>query len=349
MARRKADQDALTRSLTLFGAQLRFHREKKNLSQKDLADLVHCARSLIGMIETGQRAPVDDSFPARCDTVLETGGALEEMWTEITKQEEAERPAWFRDYVDIERKSITIRQFQLQWIPGILQTEEYARALFERAVPGQTEVIEARLASRMRRRQFLLSDDGPMFVGVIDEAVLHRGIGSVELMRRQLADLIEQSKRPNVVIQVLPLGVLDVDLFDSSITLLSLPDEPDLLYIEALNHGQLISTPMEIARGSHRYDVLRSHALSRSESRDLIRRIMEGLTNKMQPTAHQTWRKSSYSSGDEGQCIEIADGLPTIPVRDSKDPHGPALSFPAPAWASFVTALRTGEIPDPRI
>ncbi|MGF1430156.1 DUF397 domain-containing protein [Kitasatospora sp. LaBMicrA B282] len=63
-----------------------------------------------------------------------------------------------------------------------------------------------------------------------------------------------------------------------------------------------------------------------------------------QSTPTDSWRKSSYSNPEDA-CIEIADGLPTIPVRDSKDPHGPALSFPAPAWASFITALRTGELP----
>ncbi|MCX4747831.1 helix-turn-helix domain-containing protein [Kitasatospora sp. NBC_01287] len=274
MARRKTDQDALTRSLVLFGVELKFHRERQGLSQQDLATKVHCARSLIGMIETGQRAPADDEFPRRCDEVLNTGGSLGRMWTSIL-DEEAKAAKTLDTYTEIEQAATAIRHFQLQWLPGLLQTEEYARTLFELDIPGQPDAIEDRLSVRMSRQNRLSGEDSLMYTALIDESALRRTIGSPALMRRQLEHLLTAGERPNVVIQALPFSAAGAYPFDASVIFFDLPEEPLIAYIEALNYGQVVSVARDVAVRARRFEMLRSHALSVRETRALIRSIIE--------------------------------------------------------------------------
>lgn len=348
MARRNDDLDSFARSLVIFGSELKHYREASGRSQRQLAEDVHCARSLIGMIETGQRAPVDDDFPRRCDELLNTGGALERLWKRMTAEDESEHPDWFRRYVTNERIATTIRQFEVQLIPGLLQTEEYARALFRTKAPvGDLALLAERVAARMGRQHILRREDPPQFFAILDEGVLRRTVGGPSVMHRQLRHLLTMSRMPNVVIQIAEFGLAEHVLFDAPMTLLTVPEEPDLLYFEALGRGQLISIPGQVAMRSAQYDRLRADALSRRDSLRMIRSVMEGTTN-VSPTnlGAAAWRKSTYSSSEGGQCIEVADGVPgVLPVRDSKDPHGPALLFPATSWSAFVTGVRAGDFP----
>ncbi|MEV4611308.1 DUF397 domain-containing protein, partial [Kitasatospora sp. NPDC049258] len=252
-------------------------------------------------------------------------------------------------YAGLEAEATIIRKFQVQLVPGILQTADYARVLFRGLDPlASPEVIDERVAVRLARQRLLTADNAPRLLVVLDEGVLLRNYGGPEVMRRQLIHLLRMARLPNVVIRVAPFGTGACAAFDQSFTLLTLPHEPDVIYTEGIHRGQLVDDPARYAEWSYRYDLLLSESLSDSSSLARIRSAMEALrTMNTAPDLNAaSWRKSTYSTGDGGDCVEVADGFDGVmPVRDSKDPDGPALVFPSAAWRSFVAGVRAGDFP----
>jgi Domain of unknown function (DUF5753)/Helix-turn-helix domain len=147
-------------------------------------------------------------------------------------------PNWFQSYLGLESAASLIRTYEVQFVPGLLQTADYARAVISLGHPRATrEEIERRVGLRMMRQQVLKREDPPQVWVVIDEGVLRRPIGGLEVMRAQILGLMESSKLPNVRLQVIPFYTGGHAGAGGSFTILRFPDQdlPDVVYIEHLN------------------------------------------------------------------------------------------------------------------
>ncbi|WP_441251210.1 helix-turn-helix domain-containing protein [Kitasatospora sp. McL0602] len=294
-------------------------------------------------IEALERVPSRD-LAREIDQVLRTHGQLVRAWDDVAWHAEVEHPDWFRRFAEIEAQADAIRDYQVSRVSGLLQTPDYARALFAQHAAGDEDLIRERVAARMSRQRRFLEPDGPLLIVVLDEAVIRRIVGGRQVMYGQLRHLIEAGKLPNVVVQVSPFELGERSTAGTSHVLASLPDGPEWLYSESLGRGHLVNDPERLRERSRAYDRLRADALSAPDSARLIRSAMEGLVN-VKTSGNLTWRKSTYSDGDGGNCVEISEDLLStgiVPVRDSKNPEGPQLHFSKEAWAAFAKAAASG-------
>ncbi|MFI8284472.1 Scr1 family TA system antitoxin-like transcriptional regulator [Streptomyces albidoflavus] len=274
MSRRKAAPGVLTAATTadVFGEVLRYFREEAGLTQEALARQIPCDRSQIAHIEAGTRVP-QDTFVKTCDEALGTRDALMRLWVRIDWYPEVEHPDWFKRRAEMDEVAVAVRQYQAQTIPGLLQTEEYAQALFAR-LSSPAELAE-RVRARLSRQQRFLSPEGPLYIAVLDESCLRTAVGSHGIMQGQLQHLLRVGTRPNIRIQVVPWASPTAARPDTSMTLLTMPDGKEWVYSESLDRGHFSDAPAVLQRHSRTYDVLRADALSASESADLIRDAVE--------------------------------------------------------------------------
>jgi transcriptional regulator with XRE-family HTH domain len=259
--------------LAYFGAELRRHREAAGLSQERLAKLITYSAGLVGLIETARRTPSRD-FAERCDAALETDGVLLRLWPLVHR---GAFPEWVRNFVELEATASAIRSFECQLIPGLLQTEDYARAVLRvrpsRFSPAQ---LDEAVAARLSRQSILNEPSSPLAWFILDEAILRRPIGNAATMRAQLTRLLEVGDSPHVFVQVVPFTVGEYPGLDGGLTILSFDERPDIGYLEG--HGGsavLIESPDQVAECSLAYDMTRAVALSPKLSADMIRAAME--------------------------------------------------------------------------
>jgi transcriptional regulator with XRE-family HTH domain len=251
----------------LFGSELRRYRTAAGLTQEELGDALIYTGSLVGQIETARRTPSLD-FAERCDEVLGTGGALAGLWPFVNR--EAMVPSWFRGFVEMEAAAARIQTYVVQMVPGLLQTEGYARTLFE---AYWSQDVDARVEARMERQKILRKSTPPLFWAIIDEAALRRPIGSKEVMAEQLKRLVEISSR-RIVVQVLPYSAGAHACMDGEMTILSYSDSPDIVYFEGPGSAQLIEREDEVEQFRLRYDLVKTAALTPQASIELIQTIL---------------------------------------------------------------------------
>ncbi|MEV5357290.1 helix-turn-helix transcriptional regulator [Streptomyces sp. NPDC052693] len=272
MSRRNGGAESGASTAAVFGEVLRHFREAALLTQEGLARQIPCDRSHVARVEAGTRVP-QESFAKACDELLSTGGVLARLWARIDWYPRVEHPDWFRRRAEMDEEAVALREYQERVMPGLLQTADYARALFSLLVSG--EEVEERVRARLSRQQRFLSDGGPLYIVVLDESCLRNMIGSAAVMRDQCAHLLDVGKRPNIRVQVAPAGRLGLFRPSGSMSLIRLPDGHEWVYSESLDQGHFNDNPALIARHSHTYDVLRADALSASQSAALIRETME--------------------------------------------------------------------------
>jgi DNA-binding XRE family transcriptional regulator len=274
MGRRNGVTGQAATSGAVFGEVLRDARERAGWSQGKLAGEIPCDRSLITRIEAGTRVP-DLGFAEACDRLLGTDGLLTRLWHRIDWYPVVEHPDWFRRRAQMDAVAVAVRVFQMQVVPGLLQTEAYARALFAR-VESDEAVLQERVLARLSRQQRFLSDDGPLLVAVLDESCLRRMIGGPHVMREQCAHLLAVGKRSNIRIQVAPFVFSHLRPPNTSMSLITLPDGHEWAYSESLDRGHFSDDPTVIARHARTYDLLRADALSARDSAATISEAMEG-------------------------------------------------------------------------
>ncbi|MEI5527282.1 helix-turn-helix transcriptional regulator [Streptomyces brasiliscabiei] len=267
----------------LFGEVLRHYREGALLTQETLARQIPCDRSQVAKIEAGTRVP-SDQFAKRCDEVLDTGGVLARMWEKIDWYPAVQHPDWFERRVEMEAEAVGLREYQERLVPGLLQTADYARALFSLAASG--DVVEERTRARMSRQPRFQSDDGPLYIAVLDGSCLLSAVGSPEIMRDQCAHLLSLGRRPNIRIQVVPTDLFGVFRPRQSMSLIELAEER-WIYSESLDCGHFNNEPTAYARYSRTYDVLRADIPSARESAALISDVMEGYEHHAQERAER--------------------------------------------------------------
>ncbi|KAK1181239.1 helix-turn-helix transcriptional regulator [Streptomyces sp. NBS 14/10] len=264
------DLDPSRSPLAFFGSEVRLEREKAGMSQQDLGKVLYCSGALVGYIEAAKRYPTLE-FAERCDEVFGTGGFFVRLWPLVSR---FVLPHSFRHYVDFEAGARAIRTYQAQTIYGLLQTEDYARAVM---CTSRHEDLDAMVAARMERQRILQRPEAPKIWAVLDEAVLRRRPEDDEAMRVQLQRLLDYRYDPKMVIQILPFRAGFPASLDGSFNLLSMDEGADLVYSEGVGTAQVLAHPEEFERAGFRYDLLRTAALSAEDSWKLIASLLEEL------------------------------------------------------------------------
>lgn len=254
--------------LDYYGWELRRQREAAGLKQTQLGDIIFCTGSLIGQIETTKKVPTRD-FSERVDAALNTGGVFSRL---IGLVLHSQLPSWFQPYVEMEAKAAYISTFQSQLVYGLLQTQEYARALIAVDHPGKADEM---VAARLDRQRILKGEKSPALWVVLSEAALLQEVGGRDVTRAQLARLLDFRDDPWVQIQVLPFAVGQHTGMMGSFNLLRFEDDPDLFYAESYDQGHMTANPRVIKERSVGYARLQATALSPEDSATLIARVME--------------------------------------------------------------------------
>ncbi|MFV6032548.1 helix-turn-helix domain-containing protein [Streptomyces sp. NPDC056264] len=254
--------------LDYYGSELRRLREAAGLGQSQLGGVVFCTGSLIGQIETAKKVPTRD-FSERIDAALMTGGFFTRLVGLVLR---SQLPTWFQPYAEMEAKAAYISTYQSQMVYGLLQTEQYARAVLG---VEQADRLEEMVAARMERQRILRRDHPPVLWVVLDEAVLRREIGGRRVMQAQLDYLLTFAREPWVHIQVLPDSVGEHPGLLGSFTVLRFDDAPDLFYCESYDDGHLTANSQVIRERSVGYARLQAMAHSPEDSAALIARVME--------------------------------------------------------------------------
>jgi transcriptional regulator with XRE-family HTH domain len=249
----------------VLGARLRGLREAAGISPEEAGQAIRGSRSKISRLEHGRTgfkardiadllAYYGVSDTTECATLLELAEhANADSWWQAYGDVV---PAWLEQYLDMEQAACLIRAYEAQYVPGLLQTGDYARALLRSATPAAPEAeIERRAELRLLRQEVLHSPDPARLWVVIDEAALRRPVGGMGVMRDQIARLIEASSLPNVRIQVLPLSAGGHAAGGGSVSLLRFPQSelPDVVYLEQVLTAVYLSRPEDSA---HYRDVL---------------------------------------------------------------------------------------------
>ncbi|WP_217247949.1 helix-turn-helix transcriptional regulator [Streptomyces sp. AC602_WCS936] len=260
--------DPTASPLDYYGWELRRQREAHGLKQGQLGEIIFCTGSLVGQIETTKKVPTRD-FSERVDAALGTDGLFSRLIGLVLR---SQLPTWFQPYAEMEAKAAYISTYQAQLVYGLLQTEEYARAVLATGMPDD---LEGLLAARMERQRILEREQPPLAWVVLDEAVLHRPIGGIEVMRRQLARLLEFAGHRWMHVQVLPNEAGAHASLDGAFTTMRFDDNPDIIYTEDLISGHMTANSETIREAALRYARLQAAALSVEDSAELIMRVME--------------------------------------------------------------------------
>ncbi|MFE0581504.1 MULTISPECIES: helix-turn-helix transcriptional regulator [unclassified Streptomyces] len=261
------DLDPSASPLDYYGSELRRLREDAGLNQAQLGSIVFCTGSLIGQVETTRRVPTRD-FSERVDAALGTGGVFSRLVGLVLR---SQLPTWFQAYAEMEARASYLSTYQAQLVDGLLQTEEYARAV----LGVWSDDLDAKVAARMERQRVLDRENPPLMWVVMSEAVLHQEIGGRDVMRNQLAHLLAQQGRQWVQVQILPFEAGAHAGQPGSFSLLRFDDDPDIVYTEDFVQGHMTANPQALREGSLRYDHLQAAALSLEESAVRIARVME--------------------------------------------------------------------------
>ena len=269
------DADRAGTPAGVFGAELRYYRTRAGLSQKDLAAKANVSHDVISKIETGERPPAED-FPPRLDAIpeLDTRGALTRLWNHLKKGQKQRLHGWFQEWADIEAEAQALRWYEPLVVPGLLQTEDYARAILSVRPDGNLDGLDDQVAARLARQAVLDRPDAPQLWCVLDEGVLHRAIGGPKVMRGQLYRLAEAAEHPKTTIQVIRSAGAHAGLL-AHFVIADLDARPPVVYLETAAEGHVTDSPAVAAHVALSFDRLRAEAESRASSRDLIRKVAE--------------------------------------------------------------------------
>ncbi|MDQ0746113.1 transcriptional regulator with XRE-family HTH domain [Streptomyces africanus] len=273
----------------LVGVQLAGFREDAGLAQDQAARAVGFSAAKLSRIESGKgrRPPTEndvrallqlygtDDYEASVLLKLLQRAGEPGWWQRYDKRL---MPEWFDRLVGLQEAAATIRTFEIQYVPGLLQTPAYTKAVVERGLPNAPAgEVERRVELRRHRARLLFRPDAPQLWAVIDESVLLRVLGSTEVMREQLAHLVEMAERPNVTLQIVPLNVTNASAPAIPVTYLRFGglDLPDVVYLEHIKSANFLEDRDETEEYRIALDRLADEALKPRDSLELLRTTME--------------------------------------------------------------------------
>jgi transcriptional regulator with XRE-family HTH domain len=259
---------------TRFGAELRAHRAAHGWTQVKLGDAIGYSGSFVSDVERGERGPSDD-FARRCDETFKAPGTFLRIWEDLQRQS---FPKWFAPIVPIEREAEKITGWELGAVPGLVQTEDYARALIRARKPHDgEEEVERILRGRIERQSLLARPKPPQLTYVIHEGALRHVIGGREVMRAQLDGLIKIGEASGIVIQVLPYSAHDHAGVEGPLYLYERTGQPTVAYSECFSGARLTHDSAEISDLTTVMGMLRAAALPPRDSVALMREIRRDL------------------------------------------------------------------------
>ncbi|MFF4424188.1 Scr1 family TA system antitoxin-like transcriptional regulator [Streptomyces sp. NPDC001549] len=273
--------DASASLLAFFGRQVLKQRTERDWSQQELAKEAHTTGAMISYVENAKRVPPIE-LAGDLDAAFKTT-FFTEFHPLVVRYA---YPTWFLPFIELERDAVRHRVFESQIVPGLLQTEEYARAMLAAVRPDNLDDL---VAARLSRQAILERDTPPHTWFIMDEQALRRTIGGPAVMAAQLEHLLLAGQAPRTVVQVMPEKVTAHPGLAGPFTLLSFDHggapkvreaKPphDVLYVDGFSQGRTALETAEVMAAGHAYDLLTSYALSPDESEDLIRDHLKGLT-----------------------------------------------------------------------
>ncbi|WP_405879404.1 helix-turn-helix domain-containing protein [Streptomyces sp. NBC_01136] len=259
------------------GKQMRLLRERAGLMQRDVGDRLGYGPDLISALERGVRTPQREFLEA-ADELFGAGGLLKALIEDVERAKSKARvrhPAWFKDYARLEKSAVEINDYSCHDIPGLFQTERRIRALYEMRKPLlDEETIEQRVASRLARQEILTRWPMTLISAVIDESVLRRPLGGLEVHKEQLGQLIRLSALRNVELQVMPMDRTEHAGMGGAFILLTPKGKQQVGYTEMQDSARLSTDPEAVRILAARYGSIRAQALTMQESLDLIKSML---------------------------------------------------------------------------
>jgi transcriptional regulator with XRE-family HTH domain len=271
----------------IVGAQLRRLREAAGISREDAGYVIRCSASKISRLELGRVGfkdrDVADLLSLYGITDDRQRGPLLMLAREASSpgwwhDYDDVLPNWFQTYVGLEEAASSIRTYEIQFIPGLLQTPDYARAVVVSGLPSAPAgEIERRVTLRLARQRVLTRPDPPTFWAVLDEATLSRPVGGRPVMRAQIQHLLDLLDSPNVTIQVMPLhaGSHAADGGSFSILRFPEPDLPDIVYVEQLVSALYLDKPEHVDRYLQVMERLIVDSLPPDRTADMLAAILK--------------------------------------------------------------------------
>lgn len=248
-----------------FAADLTRRRKEAGISQTALSRRVRCHTSLISHVERGRRAPTVE-FAEALDRAFHLDGHFVDLFTQIRHSPTL---GWFARWVEeIEPQAAILQSWDPLVIPGLLQTPEYARAIFATTVP--IDEVEERVEARMRRMEIFDAPDPPVFLAIIDESVLHRPIGGPKVLAQQLLQLLERAQDSRITIQVVPTASGCAAGMMSAFALARLRDGAEVVSADSVLSGLVTGDHDSVVRLKVRYDAIRADAYPQAMSLQVI-------------------------------------------------------------------------------
>ncbi|WP_063052659.1 helix-turn-helix domain-containing protein [Nocardia arthritidis] len=284
-----ADLPAAERGPTVLrialGSRLRQLREGCGITREAAGDAIRGSHAKISRLELGRTGFKERDLrdllslygvvdPAERETYLELARRANDpgWWQHYSDL----LPAWFETYIGLEQAATTIRTYEAQFVPGLLQTADYARAVIQL---GNTDETERRVAIRMRRQQILYRADAPTLWAVIDEAALHRPVGGVEVLLEQIEHLVTMADRPSIRIQVLPYSAGGHSAAGGPFSILRFPEPElaDIVYTEQLTSSLYFDKQRDVELYMSVMNRISVEALSPAESVGFLRELLCGM------------------------------------------------------------------------
>ncbi|GAB3295600.1 helix-turn-helix domain-containing protein [Parasphingorhabdus pacifica] len=253
----------------VLGSQLRRLRESRGITREDAGYAIRGSGSKISRLELGRVGFKERDVADLLTLYGVTDETERQSFLDMVRQSNQPGwwhryndlvPSWFQDYVGLEESASRIQTYEIQFVPGLLQTERYARSIASQGRPeAQDDEVERRVRLRMQRQKLFSQSKAPRLWAVIDEAVLHRPIGGHDVLREQIDHLLEVTRLPTVSLQVLPLE-LGRSSAEGAFTILRFaePEIPDIVYLEHLCGALYLDKPEEVelySKVSHRLAV----------------------------------------------------------------------------------------------
>jgi transcriptional regulator with XRE-family HTH domain len=276
-------RSAPTVGQVVLGKRLRDLRERANLKREQAAKVLHVAPATVRRMETAEVALKIPYVRMLLDAYGVTGDEAEAF---ITLTEEANRPGWWQRFHDIlpdwfsvhvslEGAAAVIRAYEPHFIPGLLQTEDYARAIMRTGAVGQVdpEESERHVALRMERQTLLTREDAPHLWVVMDETVLRRPVGTPEVMRGQIDRLLTATERPNVTLQIAEFssGHHPGTYGPFVLFRFAVPELPDMVYVEYLTGAVYLDERVEVASHLEVLDRMAAQAATARRTKEILR------------------------------------------------------------------------------
>ncbi|MFG3660434.1 helix-turn-helix domain-containing protein [Streptomyces sp. NPDC047706] len=273
-AGRRPEDEAGRGVVVAFGQTLKTLRIREGLEREEFGRRLGYSASTIASFEQGRRIPSPRTIE-RADEVLRADGLLC-LWKE--QVERAQYPVFFQGMAVLEKEAVELVAYDTLVVKGLLQTEEYMRALLAmRRPPLDDETIEQRVTARLARQDIFDRRPAPFLSFVLDESILHRPYGGKAVLRGQLEHLLLIGQKRSVEIQVMPVDREDNAGVNGPFTVVTRKDGKKFVYAEAQGIGSLQTDPEQGVLAAARYGIIRSQALSPRESLELFEGLLGSL------------------------------------------------------------------------